>query len=43
MVPIADAGAAWDLFIVWLRGKAAGPLRVLLDALIDNAGKQGAS
>jgi DNA-binding transcriptional LysR family regulator len=33
MVPIADAGATWDLFIVWQRGKAAGPLRALLDAL----------
>ena len=33
MVPIADLGATWDLFIVWQRGKAAGPLRVLLDAL----------
>ncbi len=33
MVPIADVGATWDLFVVWQRGKAAGPLRVLLDAL----------
>lgn len=33
MIPISDAGATWDLFIVWQRGKAAGPLRVLLDAL----------
>ena len=30
MVPIADAGATWDLFVVWLRGKIAGPLRTLL-------------
>jgi DNA-binding transcriptional LysR family regulator len=33
MVPIADAGATWDLFVVWQRGKASGPLRALLDAL----------
>ena len=39
MVPVADAGATWDLFVVWQRGKAAGPLRALLDALTDKAGK----
>ena len=39
MVPIADAGATWDLFVVWQRGKAAGPLRALIDALTDKAGK----
>lgn len=33
MVPIADAGATWDLFVVWQRGKAAGPLRALLSEL----------
>jgi len=33
MVPIADTGATWDLFVVWQRGKTAGPLRALLDAL----------
>jgi DNA-binding transcriptional LysR family regulator len=33
MVPIADAGATWDLFVVWQRGKAAGPLRTLLSEL----------
>jgi DNA-binding transcriptional LysR family regulator len=33
MVPIADAGASWDLFIVWQRGKAASPLRTLLGEL----------
>jgi len=33
MVPIADEQATWDLFIVWQRGKASGPLRALLDAL----------
>jgi DNA-binding transcriptional LysR family regulator len=33
MVPIADAGATWDLFVVWRRGKIAGPLRTLLSEL----------
>jgi len=33
MVPIADTGATWDLFVVWQRGKTAGPLRALLAAL----------
>jgi DNA-binding transcriptional LysR family regulator len=33
MVPIADAGATWELFVVWQRGKTAGPLRTLLDLL----------
>ena len=33
MVPIADTGATWDLFVVWLRGKTAGPLRTLLSEL----------
>lgn len=33
MVPIADVGATWDLFVVWQRGKAAGPLRTLLGEL----------
>jgi hypothetical protein len=33
MVPIADKQATWDLFIVWQRGKSAGPLRVLLEAV----------
>jgi len=33
MVPIADAGATWDLFVVWQRGKTAGPLRTLLSEL----------
>jgi DNA-binding transcriptional LysR family regulator len=33
MVPIADAGATWDLFIVWQRGKIASPLRTLLSEL----------
>ncbi len=33
MVPIADAGANWDLFVVWQRGKVASPLRTLLSEL----------
>ena len=33
MVPIADTEATWDLFLVWQRGKTAGPLRALLDAV----------
>jgi DNA-binding transcriptional LysR family regulator len=33
MIPIADAKATWDLFVVWQRGKITGPLRTLLDAL----------
>ena len=38
MVPIADAGATWDLFVVWQRGKTAGPLRTLIDALTSKPG-----
>jgi DNA-binding transcriptional LysR family regulator len=33
MVPIAEKEATWDLFVVWQRGKTAGPLRTLLDCL----------
>lgn len=36
MVPVADKEATWDLFVVWQRGKTAGPLRALLDALRQN-------
>jgi molybdate transport repressor ModE-like protein len=39
MVPISDKGATWDLFVVWQRGKTAGPLRVLLDALDLKSGR----
>jgi len=39
MVPIADKQATWDLFVVWQRGKASGPLRALLDALTGKAGR----
>ena len=33
MIPIAENEANWDLFVVWQRGKTAGPLRALLDCL----------
>jgi DNA-binding transcriptional LysR family regulator len=33
LVPIADAGATWDLFVVWQRGKISSPLRTLLKEL----------
>jgi DNA-binding transcriptional LysR family regulator len=33
MVPIADAGATWDLFVVWQPGEIARPLRTLLSEL----------
>ena len=33
LIPIADAGATWDLFVVWQRGKIASPLRTLLSEL----------
>jgi len=33
LVPIAEAGATWDLFVVWQRGKIASPLRTLLSEL----------
>jgi DNA-binding transcriptional LysR family regulator len=33
LVPIADAGATWDLFVVWQPGEIASPLRTLLSEL----------
>jgi molybdate transport repressor ModE-like protein len=33
MVPIADGGATWDLFVVWQPGEIASPLRTLLSEL----------
>jgi len=33
MVPIADAGATWDLYVVWQPGEIAAPLRTLLSEL----------
>ncbi len=34
IVPVADARATWKLFVVWQRGKTAGPLLTLLDSLL---------
>jgi hypothetical protein len=39
MVPIADTGAIWDLFVSWQRGRTSGPLRALLDALTLKSGR----
>jgi len=39
MVPIADTGATYDLFVAWQRGKTSGPLRALLDALTLKSGR----
>ena len=33
IVPIADQGAIWDVFVAWQRGKSAAPLRTLLECL----------
>ena len=33
IVPIADKGATWDVFVAWQRGKTAAPVRALVDAL----------
>jgi len=33
LVPIADAGATWDLFVVWQPGEIGSPLRTLLSEL----------
>ena len=33
LVPIADAGATWDLFVVWQPGEIASPLGTLLSEL----------
>jgi DNA-binding transcriptional LysR family regulator len=33
MVPIADAGATWDLLVVWQSGEIASPLQTLLSEL----------
>jgi DNA-binding transcriptional LysR family regulator len=34
IIPVADARATWRLFVVWQRGKTAGPLLTLLDSLL---------
>ena len=33
MAKITDAGATWNLYLVWQRGRLSEPLRTLLDAL----------
>jgi len=33
VIPITDAGATWNLFVVWQRGQITEPLRALLNAL----------
>ena len=33
LVPIADSGVTWDLFVIWQQGKIASPLQTLLDEL----------
>ena len=33
LVPVADSGATWDLFVVWQPGESASPLRTLLSEL----------
>jgi DNA-binding transcriptional LysR family regulator len=39
MVPLADTEATWDVFVAWQRGKTAGPLRALVDALALKSAK----
>ena len=33
MIPVADAEARWDFLVVWQRGRTAGPLQTLIEAL----------
>ncbi len=33
LVPLSDAGATWDLFVVWQSGEVSSPLRTLLSEL----------
>ena len=37
-IPVAEKQATWDFFVVWQRGRTAGPLRTLLDALTRGHG-----
>ncbi len=37
IVPLDEPTACWDLLVVWQRGRTAGALRALLDALFDPA------
>jgi hypothetical protein len=41
IVPIADKDATWDVFVAWQRGKAAAPVRALIDALGFKVSAQG--
>ena len=36
VVLIVDKDATWEVFIAWQRGKAAAPVRSLIDALSRN-------
>ena len=33
IVPVADKGATWEVFVAWQRGKTAASVRALIDAL----------
>ena len=33
IVPIADKGVTWDVFVAWQRGKTTAPVRSLIHAL----------
>lgn len=35
IVPIADKGATWELFVAWQRGKTAAPVSVLIDVVVN--------
>lgn len=37
MVPLAEPAARWEMLVVWQRGRTAGALRALLDALCKPA------
>lgn len=40
MVPLADRAARWEMLVVWQRGRTAGALRALLDALANTAAEK---
>jgi hypothetical protein len=33
-MPVTDPCATWDLFVVWQRGRIAGPVKTFIDALV---------
>ena len=39
IVTLAKPAVHWDMVVLWQRGRAAGPLRALLDALANPAGE----